>query len=102
MYLPGAVMLELENTMQEASSAMVSRDFCWRNCRRKTHAEIIVVIPLPRDNLKLLVAFLPSVRLAKRGSVFQELLIDSFHNYALSTHPMPGTLVGPWMELKIP
>ena len=61
MCLPGAVLLELENTMQETSFAMVTRDFCGRNCRGKTHAEVIVVIPLPRDNLKLLVAFLPSV-----------------------------------------
>ena len=77
---PGAAMLELENMMQESSFAIVSRDFYRRNCRGKTPAVATVVILLPRDNLKLLVAFLPSVRLAKRGSVFQELLIDSFHN----------------------
>ena len=61
-----------------------------------------MVIPLPRDNLKLLVACLPAVEVVERGGGFQKLLIDSFHNYALSTHPMLGTLVGPWVDLKIP
>ena len=99
VYLPGAVMLELENTMQGASSAMVPRDFCWRNCRGKTPAEAIVVLPLPRANLKLLVASLPAVEVVERGGGFQELLIDSFSNLALSTQVYLG---GPRVELKIP
>ena len=98
VYLPGAVMLELENTMQEASSAMVPRDFCWRNCRGKTPAEAIVVLPLPRANLKLLVASLPAVEVAERGGGFQEL--SSIHS--VTRHKHSGTLVGPGVEVKIP
>ena len=73
-------MLELENMMQESSFAIVSRDFYRRNCRGKTPAVATVVILLPRDNLKLLVAFIPAVEVVKRGRGFHKLLIDSFHN----------------------
>ena len=59
--LPGAVPLETENVMQGASLSMVPHQFCWRYWRRKSQAEAIVVVPLPRNSSKLLVALLPTV-----------------------------------------
>lgn len=64
--LLGAIMLELENRIQESSS-MIPRVFCWRNWSMKSHVQAIVVVLLPRNNLKLLAAFLSSVYVVKRG-----------------------------------